>query len=229
MTLVEVMVASLLLAIAAAGLLGSFDAGRKGTSYSEMHNVANAIAEREVLRLTALPWAQIANNETHEPKAESTSSTDPSSYIKSGECAEGKVLPRHKPCYEYDWKGTKEPLVLAPESVVKEAENEAGEKVLEDPRSFTTLTASKATRLTGKIYYYVTWVNDEKCKGEGCTSSSAESSANYKRLTVAVTITGMKQPVVLSTLYVNPAGSAANALVAGAVCTEKGSTVPCTY
>jgi hypothetical protein len=224
MTLVEVAVAGMLLALAAAGLFGAFDAGRRATSYSEEHNVANAIAEREIQRITALPWKDIANNETHQPSAESSSATDPSSYIKSAECDVGKVLPRHKPCYEYDWKTKLEPLVLEPESTLKEAEEN-----VEDPRSFETLTPSKTSRVTGKIYHYVTWVYDEKCQTANCTSESATNSSNYKRITVAVTVTGVKQPVVLTTLYVNPEGKYANPLYQGAKCKEGATTVECTH
>lgn len=228
MTLVEVLVATLILSVAAAGLLGAFDAARDTTSYTEKHNVATALAEREIERITALPWKAIANYEAEPPASESSSSTNPSFYVKSGECQLGKVLPSHTHCYQYDWSNTSdvEPLVLAPK--VELEKGKEGEENIKDPRSFETKTASGTTRLSGEIYHYVTWVYDPNCTATGCTSESAESSSNYKRITVGVTVAGMKQPVELSTLYANPEGKYANPLVDGATCKEGGTSVKCT-
>jgi prepilin-type N-terminal cleavage/methylation domain-containing protein len=228
MTLVEALVASLILAIAAAGLLGAFDAGREEANYSEKHNTATAIAEKEIVRLTALPWKQVANNTTEvEGWTVGSSSTDPTHYFSKGKCVETATLPSHEPCYQWDWTKSSaiEPLALEPEAEVNKTE------ALKDPYSFETLTPKKATRISGKIYRYITWVNDGKCEGtkNTCTSTSSTSYSNYKRITVIVTVTGMKKPVILSTLYTNPEGSTNNPLFDGATCKEEGKTVECVH
>lgn len=219
MTLIEALVAAVILAIASAGLLSAFDAGRTSTSYAEEQNVANSIAERELVRITALPWAQIALAEPASKwKAKSASATDPTSYIKSEPCDKGVTLPTNgPPCYQWEWNNSSdvEPLVLSSEA----------ESAKEDPYTFTTSTASGSTRLSGSVYRYVTWVSDPKCTGTNNTCSSN----TYKRITVAVTVTGLRKPVVLSTLYTNPKGEANNALVDGATCEEEGKSVSCTH
>jgi len=225
MTLLEVMFASVILAIASVGLITAFISSRNETSYSEKRTTATALAEQEMLRLTALPWSEIANNKEKPPSSESPSTTDPSHYVVSGPCDGEHTLPGHEPCYQYDWTNASsvEPMVLEKEEVVNKAEPA---EVHADPYTLETKTAKGAARITGKIYRYITWVYDANCKGATCASESTES--NYKRITVAVTITGLKQPVVLSTLYANPAGGANNAIVSGAMCKEAGATVKCT-
>lgn len=225
MTLIEVIIATLILGMSAAGLMTTFDAARRDTSYSELHNLATQAAERELQRITAEKWEQIALNKKLTWAAESSSPTNATYYISPAECDASVSLPNHKPCYEFNWANTaeKEPLALGEEGEVDSTA---------DPYTFTTLTASKATRLTVSVYRYITWVDDSKCEGTNntCFSTSAVSTSNYKRVIVAATVTGLKKPVVLSTLYINPKGESANALYDGATC-EEGSTkgVKCNY
>jgi len=222
LTMVEVLVATLILSIGSVGLLSAFDAGRTSTSYSEEQNVANSIAEREILRITALPWAQIAlKTPSTQWTAKSASTTDPTSYIKSAECDTSVTLPTHGgPCYQWEWNTSSdlEPLVISSEA----------ESANADPYTFETFTAGKSKRLSGSVYRYITWVNDGNCKGTNnlCTVNY------YKRITVAVTVEGLNKPVVLSTLYANPKGESLNPLYDGATCEEvqgKGESVPCTH
>lgn len=225
MTLIEVIIATLILGLSAAGLLTTFDAARNDTSYSELHNVATQAAERELQRITAQKWEQLALNKNLTWASESSSPANPTSYISSVECDTSTSLPNHQPCYEFNWSNTteKEPLVLGEEAEVDHTA---------DPYTFTTLTAGKATRLSVSVYRYITWVDDAKCEGTSntCFNTSATSPSNYKRIIVAATVIGLKKPVVLSTLYVNPKGESANALYDGATC-EEGTTkgVKCNY
>jgi type II secretory pathway pseudopilin PulG len=225
MTLLEVMFATLILAIAAAGVVGSFNAARNETSYSEKRNTATVLAEQEILRLTALPWNEIANNKESPPTSESASTTNPSHYVVAGKCAEHTLPPPREPCYQYDWtkSASIEPLVLEKETVINKAEPAEDHP---DPYSFETKNAKGTARITGKVYRYITWVYDKNCTVTNCTSENTES--NYKRITVAVTVAGMKTPVVLSTLYANPVGGTNNPIVDGSTCKEKGVTVKCT-
>jgi len=213
--MIEVVVAIMLLAIAASGLLGAFDATRREASYSEKQTTGAAIADEEVQRITALPWNKIAmKSGTWSP--ESSSPTDPTSYLSTAECDTADSLPSYSPCYQYDWTGTaKEPLVTSSTEYDETA----------DPSSFETLTASKGARITGKVYRYITWADDAKCETKAC-----DGAADYKRITVAVVVTGLKTPVLLSSLYVNPEGGNSNPLVEGATCLNReGTKVECTH
>lgn len=227
MTLIEVLVAVLILSIAAAGTLSAFDAGRRSVGYSELHSIATQAAEREMQRVTSLPWEDIALNASYESTwgAPSSSTTNPTYYLSSAECDTLVTLPgTKKPCYAYNWESpsTKEPVVLATELELEAAE---ADRQL-NPVTFTTSTPSHGTRLTVTVYRYVTWVYDPNCVGRTeNTCSSTSASTNYKRITVAATVTGLKKPAVLSTLYVDPKGETNNALFDGAKCVEEGKAI----
>jgi Tfp pilus assembly protein PilV len=87
---------------------------------------------------------------------------------------------------------------------------------------------------SGQVYDSVTWVTDSGC-GQGCPAS-----ADYKRLTVAVTIAGGVQPgpVYSSSLiadpHATPAGGISNGLTGNPLtdpatkCTNQGVAAPCT-
>lgn len=227
MTLVEALVATLILSIAAAGLLSAFDAARRSTSYSELHNVATQAAERELLRVTSLKWEQIALNSGLTWASGSSLTTNPTHYISAGACDTSVSLPGTSgPCYEFNWNNTseKEPLVL---ETASELASEPDKTT--DPVTFTTLTASNATRLSVTVYRYITWVDDPNCVGVVASCYSTSTSTNYKRITIAATAGDLKSPVLLSTLYVNPKGEANNALFDGAKCVEEGKPITETH
>jgi len=222
-TLVEVLVATLIIALAAAGLLTAFNGARHEATYSEKQNVAAAVAEQEVQRITSLPWEQIALNSEATWSALSASADDPTSYLSAGPCPAPSgtpEAPQQKPCYQYDWNTSTriEPLVTAAAASLGEEAKKA------DPYPFTTVSANGATRLSGSIYRYITWAYDKECTGPNCGGSHSS-----KRITVAVTITGFKHPVVISSVYTNPRGEQKNPLVAGAECLEGETRVPCTH
>lgn len=222
-TMIEVLVATLMIALAAAGLLGAFSGARQQATYSEKQNVATAVAEQELQRITSLPWEQIALNSGATWTAKSSSATDPTSYLSAGPCpaATGTPpAPQEKPCYQYDWKTSTavEPLVTAP------AASLGAEALKVDPYTFTTLAANGTTRLSGSIYRFITWAYDKECKGTNCGGGNSA-----KRITVAVTVSGLKNPMVLSSLYTDPVGGKKNPLVAGAECLEGATRVQCTH
>jgi Tfp pilus assembly protein PilV len=224
--LLEVMIAVMLLAIASVGLLSAFDGARVEASYTEKQNAAAAIAEGELQRITSQPWEQIALEEG-KWEAKSASTNDPSFYLKKGPCAPEAgtpEAPQTEPCYQYDWETSSrvEPLVTAKASALNEEAKKA------DPYTFSTLTANGATRLSGSIYRYITWVYDKNCKGTGCGGKNDD-----KRIVVAVTVTGLTKPVVITSIYANPLGETKNPLLNGIQCVEKEGAseteVPCTH
>jgi type II secretory pathway pseudopilin PulG len=216
--LIEVLVAALMIAIAASGLLVALNGARSEGSYSELLNTGAAVADKEIQRITALKWSEMSLNAAASWTAKSSSTTDPSSYLSAGPCDESVSLPQYKPCYAYDWIHTAvtEPLVTAT----------TGYDSTEDPYSFTTVAPGGSTRISGSVYRYITWVNDPKCVG---TKNTCGGSNADKRITVAVTVSGLRKPIVLGTLYTNPEGNALNPLVDGAKCLDGGVEVSCTH
>jgi Tfp pilus assembly protein PilV len=216
--LIETVLALVILVIGVIGVLGAFDSARREASYSERRNTAAATAEQELLRITALPWTKIALNSASSWTSNSSSATDPTSYLSAGPCVTSANLPQHEPCYQYDWTNSSnvEPLVTAA----------SGYDTEPDPYTFKTLAPNGSTRLEGSVYRYITWVNDSQCVGTGNTCGG---SNDYKRITVAVSIIGVTTPIVLTSLYANPVGGTQNPLFAGATCIDSGASVPCTH
>ena len=80
-TLVELLAACLLLAVGILGVVGSLDLSRKAVSRAEVREAATHRGERELERLRALPYAQLAL--TAAPAA-SGDAADPDFYVRSG-------------------------------------------------------------------------------------------------------------------------------------------------
>jgi prepilin-type N-terminal cleavage/methylation domain-containing protein len=214
MTLVEVLVAALILVIAALALFKTFDKSRTLMSDSEMRNTATALARGEIERVEGLPWSSIAASAPS--KAEGA--TNPTHYVSEGPCAGSSNPPVNKPCYQWDWtKGSStEPFVVS-----------AGADATSNPNPWSDAisTTNASVRASGSIYRFITWVNDGECKAAEC---GGEKDA--KRITVAVTSSWLKTPVVLSTVYWNPAGESANPLkkISELKCLDGGVKVACT-
>src|SRR6185437_360564 len=96
--LVEVIITCLIMGIAAAGLLGAFDASRREASYAEKQATGSVIADKELQRITALTWEGMALTSASRWTAHSTSPTDPTSSLSAGPCLATASLPAHSPC-----------------------------------------------------------------------------------------------------------------------------------
>lgn len=221
MTIIEVLVAAVILAIGVIALLTAFDASRRLTSSAEEHQTAATIAQQELHRIASQPWSKIAL--IAEPVKTGTTSTDPTYYEQTGTCAgtTGAYGPVSSPCYQWSWNGTAgqttttEPLVIS----------SSGDST-SDPASWSTTisTSNGAVRLSGSVYRFITWVNDPNCYSAAYCSGSKD----YKRVVVAVTGTGLNTPVVLTTAVTNPVSAAANPLYNNsAECLDGTTTVPC--
>ena len=216
--LVELMVAILVMTIGIIALVSTFDFSRKTASTAEMLDTATAVGNKAIERVSALPWSQIALSQA--PTANSgAGADDPTYYLSAGPCATGASLPTHSPCYQWDWANTAnvEPLVI----------DSSNGDTTANPLSWSApiSTSNANVRVSGKVYRYITWVNDPSCTASTCGGQNA-----YKRLTVAVTVQGMAKPVWVSTLLTNPAGKTRNPLNGGgASCLSGGSSVPCTH
>jgi prepilin-type N-terminal cleavage/methylation domain-containing protein len=216
-TIVEVLVASLVLAVGVVSLVGTFDPARRLGTRAELHQVASARAEEELNRVTSLAFKNIALKEAPTVNKGATTN-DPTYFISSGPC-EYKA-PVSTPCYQWDWSSSS-----SIEALDVDATN--GDATHSNPFTWTTSvsTSNETIRIHGSTYRFITWVNDKGCKST--VAAACEGQNDYKRVTVAVTISGMDTPVELSALVTNPMSEYDPIKQSGVTCTDRGVTVPC--
>lgn len=209
-TMVEVLVAVMVLTVGIISLISAFDSSRRLGTRDEERQTASALAQQELQRIQALPWSQIALNATPTTNA-NAGTNDPTYYIYGGLCP--GTGPTSSPCYQWDWSNTssREPLVI---------DTASGDPTANPQPWTTTITAGGASvRLSGKTYHYVTWVNDTQC-----TLSTCGASADAKRIVVAVTVDGRATPITLSTIATNSVGGTKNGLTQTGVTCQDGTT-----
>ncbi len=174
-TLVEVIIATFVLVVGVLSVLAGYSASRKLTLVAERRATMSHLAQREVERLQALTFAELAmkSSPTH-----STEPTNPDYYFDSSgySCGEEKG----EGCLDWTREAGKEEerLVTAAGGVVEGSPTKSCE---ETPVGSCKWANGK---LSGNVYDFVTWHTDKVC-GE---SSKLCSSESYKRVTVAVTL-----------------------------------------
>ena len=157
-TIVETVVAAILLAIGAIAVLGAFDGATRATFRAEQSQVASDIAQREVEALRAKPYTQVAL--TSAP-ATSGDSDSPSWRVVGSNFALN------------DDRTNQSPLVVQGGSLT------GGGTIT--GASVTPSTAFDSGDISGTIRRYVVWRNDPNCADVLCTGSQ-----DYKRVVVAV-------------------------------------------
>lgn len=187
-TLIELMVAVSVLAVGILGLVGSLEGGRSLNTVAENLTAMTHVAQREVESLHDTPYAAIAHaSAPTRPASPAPTATNPAFYI----CAPGQ--------YNWDWSW----------SGAGGCPANSGELVVKDPGSNIPGIATQRswfdarTNARGLIHTYITWVNDPNCSASGCSTAR-----DYKRLTVAVTLTNGKprRPVVVSSFAYDDSG-----------------------
>lgn len=177
-SLIELLIAIMLISVAVMALMGTFDHSRRTTDVSEAQSAATKAGERELERVASLGYSAIAM-----PAAPVTSLSpnDPNYWVTNSSPAS----------YRWDQAsgGGMEQLVVA-----------AGGAVPNDGGTWGN------ARLGGRVYDYVTWV-DDPCGGCTSTADQAITQ-DYKRITVAVTANSpsrLTKPVLVSTIVSDPA------------------------
>jgi Tfp pilus assembly protein PilE len=194
MTLIELLVTVLVLTVGIVGLLGAFTSARKLTFLSERRTSAAHRAQLEIERLQTLSYGELLMSSTPIHSAEIT---NPDYYVKEGSPSE----------YQYGTGSTEtETLAIAKNGECTiTVKTECG-VVVSSPTGRACTAKLGACEwgegtLKGSVYDFATWHHDANAK---CTKS-----ANYKRLTVVVTVTvpsGSRAiaPTHVSTLIANP-------------------------
>ena len=184
-TIVEVMVAALILVIGAAALMTALAGARKATYRGEQSQVANDIAQREMEALRATPYTKLAM--TSAP-GHSTDQSDPRYRVSSGNFALGRD------------GSNPAPMVVNGGTLVKGG-TVSGGTVNPGPQPFTSGDVS------GTIQRFVVWQNDPRCQDLLCPGSQ-----DFKRAVVIVTLDatasgGVRQYVELQSDAINPTDS----------------------
>ncbi|MFI4993511.1 MAG: hypothetical protein ACHQCH_07845 [Solirubrobacterales bacterium] len=185
-TVIEVLIAALVLTVGILGLIGAFDSARKLTLLSERRTSMAHRAQLEIERLQTIPYSELAmaSAPTH-----STETNNPDYYVKEGGTHE----------YQYGTTGTEAETMAIAEGTGAVSATPSGRSCAEKVGACEW----KDGLLTGNVYDFVTWHTDKNC-GAKCPASE-----NYKRLTVAVTVkvpagTHEPTPVRVSTLIAEP-------------------------
>lgn len=184
LTLIEVMVAIMVLTVGMLAVLTTLDAARQLTLLSERRESMTHVAQRELERLQALSWNELALSSapTH-----SIEEANPDYYVdrSPAKCTEVEK----GGCFAYGKSSEEEPLVVA--SGGKLSPTPSGRSCSESSTSgvisvgaceWSSGTSGHA-RLSGDIYDFVTWHEESICTTGKCTIDSE------KRLTVVVTAT----------------------------------------
>ena len=160
-TVVEVVVAMLLLLMGSLGILGLVDASTRGSFRSEQSQVLVSQLQGELERIKRLPYSEVAL--TSAP-ASSADKEDPSWRVSGGQFA-----------LEQD--GTNLRTMVVNGSAVPGGGTVTGGVLSPEPTTFTSGDVS------GTIRRYVVWVNDAECPDAVCPGT-----ADLKRVIVAATL-----------------------------------------
>lgn len=195
-TMVELMIAVFITVGGLMALIGTFDVSRQLNNLSERKEAATHVAEQAMEDVLAKSYPDIGL--TSAPLHQSVPS-DPRFYVTDGSGANPST---------YKW--SQGPNALAPTTdplVV-----DSGAAVDPNPTNWT----DPKSGVSGKVYRFVTWVDDDKCGPDPITL--CPGSQDYKRVTIAVTVDGHgapKKPILISSIASDPRAGPASGVVNG--------------
>lgn len=165
-TIVEVLVAILILSIGALTTFGLLSTATRNAHRAKASQVALEYAEQELEYLRSYEDQELALEGAPTP---SSNALDPDSRVANGDFA-----------LEREPKGDYRELVVNGGSIWGEPEKTIeGGKVNPGPTSFTSGDVS------GKVYRYIVWRNDETCSEANCPGPQ-----DYKQIVVVVRVDG---------------------------------------
>ena len=180
MSLGDVIMAMAVGLVGLVATMASIDGSRNLNNGSEYRAAAAHIGEKEIERIQTLPYGSLLLDSA---PATSANAFNPGYYVTAGP----------SPSYRWDQRAggstASAPLALA-----------TGGVCVPGPCLAAAPTTWADGRLSGRIYRYVTWVDDTTC-GAACPGT-----ADFKRVTVAITAdqAARRPPVVVSTIITDP-------------------------
>jgi type IV pilus modification protein PilV len=224
MTLVEVLVAIVILAVGVLAVVSSLAVAKRATTSAERSSVFAQIGEQALQSIEALPYSSVA--ETGYPTRTSTPSlADPTYYLSA--CT-GST------CTAYQWDpanpASAESIDVSAGGAVSPAPT-VGALPSPNGTGCTPSTPTTNCRITYEIFTFITDVASSEepvCSQTGVSCQGAV----YKRVTIAVVNTSggpPANPVYVSTFVTNKASVNNNPLIQGATCLDGGNPVPCLH
>jgi prepilin-type N-terminal cleavage/methylation domain-containing protein len=180
MTLVEVLVALVLLLVGIMAFIQTLLPVQRFTRTSEFLTVESNVAEQELQRIVALGYVNVGLSTA---PSHSSDPNNPNYYVGSSSPA----------TFQYDRDSASNVETVCTASTSCSGSLSPG------PSSWTSGTKS------GSLYRYVTWVNDP-CD-PNASPSRCPTATDYKRVTIAVTHNGTgypRKPYLISTIVANP-------------------------
>ncbi|HEY8582143.1 MAG TPA: prepilin-type N-terminal cleavage/methylation domain-containing protein, partial [Capillimicrobium sp.] len=191
-SLIEVMVALLMLTVGALGVLAATAGGKRLTASSERNQVVITYAQREMERLAALPYAQLGLSGAPQAETDATPTdpapSTPAAYLSgcsTGGCTTLRVLQdpsRRTSAPPAGVSASGEPLVLTGTQA---------------PVSTVTLDGRSA-----RVHRYVTAVA-ERCLRTGTATQVCPPAGQVKRVTVAIVLSGPREQGVTKPVWVS--------------------------
>jgi prepilin-type N-terminal cleavage/methylation domain-containing protein len=175
-TLFELLIAMAVTAVGLMALVSSFDHSRNLVSQAEKTEVATHQAERQMERVLALSYSQVAHRTA---PTNSTDSSNPRFYVTGG-------------TYQWD-QGSSGPQTG---TLVVDATNGSTEI---DARDWV----DSESRLEGEVHTFVTQTGD-LCAGTGCPTGSQTGKRVTVAVTVEGS-RPLRRPVLISTIMTDPA------------------------
>ena len=196
-TIVEVLVAAVVLAVGIAGLIGAFDSARKLSLLSERRTAMAHRAQLEIERLQTYPYKQLAMVSKPSHSSEKTNPDYYVNYNSPVKCTEVEAYG----CFAWNAEATGEEEALVKGGAGCESTTQTTECgwIATNPAGRECSTKIGACEwkdglVEGKVYAFVTWHTDSNCTG------CAKKEKAAKRLTVVVTgkvPNGNKEPAAV--------------------------------
>ena len=223
MTLIEVLVAAVVMCVGLLGVYRGLNAAQDGSTAAERSAVFAQAAEQALQAVEALNYTNIADSSAP-LRTTTTDTTNPTYYLST--CGANT-------CYQWDPANVANTETVDVDTVngLVSPGPTAGVVPAPNASGCTPTSTSTGCRITYAIYRFVTNVSDPVCSQTGVTCTT---STSYKRITIAVKNTSGAppfEPVILSTFVSNRIGGAANPLTktSTTTCLDGTTTVPCTH
>lgn len=237
-TVIEVLVAALILAVGVAATLVTLGSSGRLNLVAERHTELVHTAQNELERVLSLPYSQVALTGTS-----GAWSSTPGDYTyvstPSGACPSSPsgAPPTYQPDHSPSGASTStEPLIIDGCTYTMTVN---GTQTTTTPSSGTIVPVTawsaplqSGSTVSGYIFDFVTWSADPSCSQTPTPGSNCDTSKDYKRVTVVVTMNGATEPAhpMIVSGFVTPPNTGKNPLSgSGTTCTNsQGQTVSCT-
>jgi Tfp pilus assembly protein PilV len=227
-TLIEVLVAAVVLIVGVLGVFTAVSASQKLTLLSERHTELAQRAQLELDRVKSLPYSQVALTQMSTAWS-ATPSDDTYVSTPAGACpaSTGGSAPTYQPDHSSGGSTATEALVIDGCAYTID-----GSSTTITTGAVVPMSSWNDGRMSGEIFDFVTWTSDPTCSQTTTPGSVCATTNDYKRITIVAVltgVTGVNPPVVVSSLMADPNTSSSQNLLKSpsTSCTSGTQTVSC--